>query len=137
MENDVDLLNFSNCSSKQDIVMAGGYSPILLGYLSSVDVYNTDTGIWRPGTFLPDVLTYASHQPYLDSFIIIGGQVRNLKTIIIYFPHFDHPERRRGGHRLPVRRGGRGLGAAGRQVRKLARYFDFGKWFKVESCTTG
>ncbi len=29
-----------------DIVVAGGYDG---GYLDSVDIYNTETGVWRPG----------------------------------------------------------------------------------------
>ncbi len=65
-----------------DIVLAGGLEST---YLFNVDIYNTKSGTWRPGPFLPRAVAYAGYHPYKDSFVVIGGtDGSRLDTVYMY-----------------------------------------------------
>ncbi len=65
-----------------DIVLAGGLEST---YLFNVDIYNTKSGTWRPGPFLPRAVAYAGYHPYGDSFVVIGGtDGSRLDTVYMY-----------------------------------------------------
>ena len=65
-----------------DIVVAGGQDN---SYLESVVIYNTESGTWRPGPFLPNTVAHAGYHPYGDTFVIIGGTDGDrLDTVYMY-----------------------------------------------------
>ncbi len=90
--------------------------------LLSVEIYNTGTGLWRPGFPLPHILRAGGYLPLGDDgdFVIIGGmqgsaeQVGHVKELIVFLcvnVFFSVL-----GDDLPLPRSGGRVGGAGAQA---------------------
>ncbi len=75
-----DLKFCSHFLSSFDFVVAGGFSGLEPGnpqqVWSFVEIYNTETGVWRPGPELPIGWDFMASLQYGNTFLMIGGEDR-------------------------------------------------------------
>ncbi len=63
--------------------------PPMTECIFQVYIYNTDSGTWRDGPPLPEIVNYPAYLPYGDSFIIFGGYVSSSPSTNIWYYDYE------------------------------------------------